>query len=98
MLSTLSTFFRTIWIILKKDIRVALRQPINLSATFVPPIGFLLVGFLGAAAVGRSPVALVNLDTGSKGAQMVQIFHQADVFRITDTSQQQAAAMLKNID
>ncbi|GAC1377970.1 MAG: ABC transporter permease [Ktedonobacteraceae bacterium] len=94
----LSAFFRAIWVLLRKDIRVWLRQPTNISATFVPPIGFLLVGALGAAAVGRSPVALVNLDAGAKGTQMVQIFHNADVFRITDTSKDQAARMLKNID
>ncbi len=67
-------FFRSIWVILRKDIRIWLRQPTNISATFVPPIGFLLVGALGAAAVGRNPVALVNLDHGARGVQMVQIF------------------------
>ncbi len=94
----LSDFFRAIWVILRKDIRVWLRQPSTIAATFVPPIGFLLVGALGAAAVGRSPVALVNLDAGAKGAQMAQIFHSADVFRITDTNPRQAQSMLKNID
>ena len=94
----LASFVRTIWVILRKDIRVWLRQPMNLAATFLPPTAFLLVGALGAAAVGRSPVALVNLDSGSKGVQMAQIFHEADVFRITDASPQQAQALLKNID
>jgi len=91
-------FFRSIWVILRKDIRVWMRQPSNISATFVPPIGFLLVGALGAAAVGRSPVALVNLDHSAKGVQMVQIFHNADVFRITDATPQQAKALYNNID
>ncbi|HET7639941.1 MAG TPA: ABC transporter permease [Ktedonobacteraceae bacterium] len=94
----LSDFFRAIWVILRKDVRVWLRQPATIAATFVPPIGFLLVGALGAAAVGRSPVALVNLDVGAKGMQMAQIFHSADVFRITDTNSQQAKSMLANID
>jgi ABC-type multidrug transport system permease subunit len=94
----LSDFFRAIWVILRKDVRVWLRQPATIAATFVPPIGFLLVGALGAAAVGRSPVALVNLDAGTKGVQMAQIFHSAGVFRITDTHAQQAKSMLKNID
>jgi len=93
-----ASFFRAIWVILRKDIRVWLRQPANIAATLVPPIGFLLVGALGAAAVGRNPVALVNLDTGAKGVQMVQTFHKADVFRITDTNAQQARQMLNNID
>ena len=92
-----TSFFRALWVILRKDIRVWLRQPTNIAATFLPPISFLLVGALGAVAVGRSPVALVNMDTGAKGAQMVQIFHNADVFRVTDTTAEQAKKMLSDI-
>ncbi|HLZ81769.1 MAG TPA: ABC transporter permease [Ktedonobacteraceae bacterium] len=94
----LSTFFRAIWVILRKDIRIWLRQPTIVATTFIPPIGFLLVGALGAAAVGRSPVALVTLDSGPKGVQMAQIFHNADVFRITDASAQQARNLYNKID
>ncbi len=93
-----TSFFRAIWVILRKDIRVWLRQPTNIAATILPSLSFLLVGALGAAAVGRSPVALVNLDTGAKGIQMVQIFHNADVFRVTDTTPGQAKKMLDDID
>ncbi len=98
MLSSFTAFFRAIWVILKKDIRVWLRQPVNIAATIIPPIAFLLVEALGAAAVGRSPVALVTLDSGPKGQQMAQIFRKADVFRITDATPQQAQALLDNID
>jgi ABC-2 type transport system permease protein len=42
-------------------------------------------------------VALVTLDHGSRGIQMQQIFHNAEVFRITDASPQQAQVLLKNI-
>jgi len=94
----LRSFFRALWVIARKDIRIYLRQPANISATFVPPLAFLLVGALGAAAVGRSPVALVTLDHGPKGIQMQQIFHNADVFRITDATPQQAQVLLHNID
>ncbi|HEX6108000.1 MAG TPA: ABC transporter permease [Ktedonobacteraceae bacterium] len=92
------SFLHAVWVILRKDIRIYLRQPANIAATFVPSLGFLLVGALGAAAVGRSPVALVTLDHGAKGIQMQQIFHNADVFRITDASPQQAQALFNNID
>lgn len=91
------TFLHTVWAIFRKDITLWLLNRSNIAATIVPPIGFLLVGFLGAAAVGRSPVALVTLDQGPKGIQMQQIFHQADVFRITDASPQQAQVLLNNI-
>ncbi|MEO8954042.1 MAG: hypothetical protein ACR2H5_06100 [Ktedonobacteraceae bacterium] len=38
-----TSFFRALWVILRKDIRVWLRQPTNIAATFLPPISFLLV-------------------------------------------------------
>ncbi len=98
MFARFTAYAKAIWVILRKDIRIWLRQPANIGATIIPPIGFLLVGALGAAAVGRSPVALVTLDSGQKGQQMAQIFHSADVFRITDTNPQQAQALLNNID
>ena len=44
-----TVFFHAIWVILRKDIRVMLRQPLNISATLIPPIAFLLVNVLGAA-------------------------------------------------
>lgn len=91
------SFFRTVWAMLRKDLTVWIRQRSTAAATIVPPLAFLLVNALGAAAVGRSPVALVTLDHGPKGIQMQQIFHQADVFRITDATPQQAQMLLKNL-
>src|ERR1017187_4621337 len=93
----LLTFLHTIWTVMRKDIRIWLRQPANMAATIIPPLGFLLVEALGAAAVGRSPVALVRLDNGPKGIEMAQIFHSADVFRITDATPQQAQSLYNNI-
>src|SRR5579863_1545455 len=90
-------FLRTIWAILRKDLTVWIRQRSTATATIVPPLAFLLVNALGAAAVGRSPVALVTLDHGPKGIQMQQIFHQADVFRLTDATPQEAQTLLQNL-
>ncbi|HLI07705.1 MAG TPA: ABC transporter permease [Ktedonobacteraceae bacterium] len=98
MFSSLSTFIRNVLTIFWKDLRVWLRQPSTVAATIVPPLAFLLVEALGAAAVGRSPVALVVQDTGVKGAQMAQIIHNADVFRITDANAQQARVLINNLD
>src|SRR5579862_6254314 len=93
----LLSFFRSLWAIIRKDLAIWVRQPTNLAVTFVPALAFLLVNALGAAAVGLSPVALVTLDHGPKGVQMQQIFHAADVFRITDATPQQAQILLKNL-
>ena len=93
----ITRFFHAAWVIFRKDIRVLLRQPVIIATTLLPPIAFLLVNALGAVAVGRSPVALVTLDSGAKGQQMAQIIHNADVFRITDATPTQAQTMLSTI-
>lgn len=98
MFSSLLIFFHNTLTIFWKDLRVWLRQPTTIGATIIPPLAFLLVEALGAAAVGRSPVALVTLDSGAKGVQMAQIIHNADVFRITDASASQARVLINNLD
>jgi len=93
----IQAFLRSVWAITRKDLRVWLNNRCNIAATVIPPIAFLLIQALGAVAVGRSPVALVTLDAGTKGRQMQQIFHSADVFRVTDATPAQAATLYKNI-
>lgn len=93
-----SAFFRTIWAICRKDLTIWSRQPTNIVATVVPPLAFLLIQALGAAAVGRSPVALVIQDHGPKGQQMAQVFQQADVFRLQQTDAQHAQQLFNNLD
>ncbi len=85
------------WTILKNDLRVWVHQPINIVVTFLPPVAFLLIQALAAEAVGRSPVALVTLDQDASGQQMRQILHDADVFRITDASPEQAQRLFNNV-
>ncbi len=91
------SFLRSVWAIIRKDLRVWLSNRRNIAATIVPPLAFLLIQALGAVAVGRSPVALVTMDTGPKGQRMQQILHQADVFRITDATPAQAKNLYDNI-
>src|SRR5579884_3517428 len=67
-------FWRTIWTILRKDIVVWLCHPATVAATVVPALAFLLVNALGAAAVGRSPVALVTLDHAPKAGRWSRFF------------------------
>src|SRR6266516_4510845 len=97
LMTQLINFLRIVWIVLKKDVRVWLRQPVNLAVIFIPALAFLLVSALGTAAVGRSPVALVTIDQRPKGIQMQRIFHDADVFRITDATPEQARQLYNEI-
>jgi ABC-type multidrug transport system permease subunit len=95
----LTLSLRALLALIRKDLGVWIRQPVNVVATVLPPLAFLLIEFLGAAAVGRSPVALVQMDHGVKATQMAQIFAQADVFRLTNASSEaQAEALLKQLD
>src|SRR5437660_2481227 len=92
-----NNFLRIVWIVFKKDVRVWLRQPVNLAVIFIPALAFLLVSALGTAAVGRSPVALVTLDHGPKRIQMQHSFHDAGLFRISDATPQQARQLYNQI-
>ncbi|HET8913982.1 MAG TPA: ABC transporter permease [Ktedonobacteraceae bacterium] len=93
-----SAFFRAIWTICRKDLTIWSRQPTNIAATVLPPLAFLLIEALGAAAVGHSPVALVVQDHGPKGQQMAQIFQQANVFKLQQTDAQHAQQLFNNLD
>jgi ABC-2 type transport system permease protein len=93
-----STFVRTVWAMCKKDLRIWLRQPSNVTITVLPALALLFVDALSAGAVGSSPVALVNLDHGARGQQMVQVIHRADVFRVHDATAAQAQVLYKDLD
>lgn len=91
-------FLQAAWVIMIKDLQVWLRQPVILVATFAPPLVFLLVQFLGAESVGRSPVALVVQDRGPEGAKIAQAIRDANVFRLQDVDAARGQALLKNLD
>jgi ABC-2 type transport system permease protein len=93
----ISTFIRSVWAIYRKDLAVWWQNRVTMVSGFIPILSLVLLQALGAASVGRSPVALVTLDRGPKGTQMQQIFHDADVFRITDTTPQEAQELLRNV-
>src|SRR5215471_9839979 len=91
-------FLHSIWVIFRKDLSVWLRNRLNIAVSILPVLTILLVNGLFSVAVGRSPVALVTLDHGPKGQEMQQIFHQADLFRITDATPQLAQTLLRNLE
>jgi ABC-2 type transport system permease protein len=91
-------FLSTSWGILLKDLRIWLRQPVNMAASILPSLAFLLVQALGAQAVGRSPVALVVQDVGGQGEKIAQAIRQADVFRLKEVDAAQAQKLLAQLD
>ncbi|MGD0610118.1 MAG: ABC transporter permease [Anaerolineales bacterium] len=91
-------FLQSAWVLLIKDLQVWVRQPVTIVATFAPPLVFLLVQALGAEAVGRSPVALVEQDKGPQGVQIARAIRNADVFRLQEVDAARAQALLKNLN
>ena len=92
------TFLHALWAIFRKDLIVWSRNRRVILTSIVPVLSITLIQGLTTISTGRSPVALVTLDHGPKGTQMQQIFHQADVFRISDVDPQEAQTLLKNLD
>ncbi len=88
-------FVRIVWAIFKKDLVIWIQRPAILIATFVPPLGFLLVAAFISVSFGRSPVAIVMLDHGRTGTSMQQILHRADAFTITDATPAQAQTLFE---
>jgi ABC-2 type transport system permease protein len=95
---SMGSFLRTTWAIMRKDVGVWRRRRANVATTFLPPLVFLLVQVLGAAAVGRSPVALVVQDAGPRGAQLADAIRRADVFRVREVDAAQANALLEGLE
>jgi ABC-type multidrug transport system permease subunit len=94
----IQNFLCTTWFILRKDLQIWLRQPANIAATIVPALVVLIIQALGAQAVGRSPVALVEEDTGAQGAMIAQAIRNTNVFRLSEVDATQAQTQLKNLD
>jgi len=75
-----------VWAICRKDLVLWLRRPLQLVGALLVPVSYTLVVFLGARATSLEPVAVVNLDRGPVGAQLVQAINDAGVFRVHLTS------------
>lgn len=83
-------FMRMARVICHNDLRVLARRPAKIAAAVIPALIFLFIELLEAAAVTSQPIALVTLNHSQKALQMQQIFHESDVFRITDATPQEA--------
>ena len=86
-------FTAAAWTIAWKDARVWVSRPLQVLGSLLVPISYTLVVFLGSAATSREPVAVVNLDHGPTGAQLVHAITGAGVFRVSVTSPAAAQRM-----
>src|SRR5579859_7001571 len=83
--------------IARKDIGVWARQPTAVAATVLPAVVLIGVLYIGAAAVGHNPVALVVDDSGPHAQQLVQILADSDAFVVTRATQDEASTALADL-
>lgn len=76
-----------------KDLRTWLGRPVLVLSTLLVPVSYSLVAFLGSAATAAEPVAVVNLDRGPVGTQIVEAIGNAQVFRVSLVSPARADTM-----
>jgi ABC-type transport system involved in multi-copper enzyme maturation permease subunit len=86
-----------IWAIARKDIGVWMRQPTAIAATVLPAIVLVGVLYIGAAAVGRNPVALVVQDDGPHAQQLAAMLERSDAFVVTPATADEAARDLQTL-
>jgi ABC-2 type transport system permease protein len=86
-----------IWAIVRKDFAVWLRQPTAVASTVLPALGLIVVLYIGAAAVGRNPVALVVEDNGPHAQELAAILEDSDAFNVSVLSADQATAALDSL-
>ncbi len=88
---------RIIRAIVSQDLAIWLRRPAILAATILPSIGLFIATFIGASAVGRNQVALVQLDNGPHAQQMAQIINDYQAFVVHPVSADEAQSQLKDL-
>ncbi|HXR65130.1 MAG TPA: ABC transporter permease [Ktedonobacteraceae bacterium] len=94
----MKAFCRIVWINAQKDLRIWLRQWYNIAAALLMPLTYVLVVWLGAAAVGESPVALVLEDQGPIAQQVAQSLQDAQVFRLSLVNAATAHHLYNNLE
>jgi ABC-2 type transport system permease protein len=86
-----------VWAICKKDLMLWLRHPVQIVGALLVPVSYTLVVFLGSQATSLEPVAVVNLDHGPVGAQLVRAMNDAGVFRLHLTSPARALQLYDSL-
>lgn len=92
------TSLRAVWSITRKDLSLAVRRPIVIVVTVLPPLILLLVLIMQSVSVGVDPVAVVNDSPGCAASRaMQQIAAGYDGFSTTVTGAPAASADFQNL-
>lgn len=92
------TTLRAVWSIIRKDLSLAVRRPVVIAVTILPPLILLLVLIMQSVSVGVDPVAVVNDSPGCAASRaMQQIAVGYDGFSTTVTSVAAASADFRDL-
>ena len=97
-MQTFGRFFLVLAVTARHDLRIWSRQWSNILAALVMPFTYVLVVYLAAAAVGKSPVALVVEDPGPVAASVAQAIETADVFQVRVVDAASAQQLYANLE
>lgn len=92
-----SQTLRQAWSVCQKDLRVWLKQPVQILSTSVPPCIYLLLVWIGTNAVSHNPVALVQQDHGPAAVRISQAIVDADVFRVSMVDEKDAQRLYRDL-
>lgn len=92
------TELQAVWSIVRKDLALAIRRPVVILVTVVPPLILLLVLIMQSVSVGVDPVAVVNDSPGCAASRTMQgIAAGYDGFSTTVTSDAAASADFQDL-
>jgi ABC-2 type transport system permease protein len=88
-----------LWLSIKKDIRILLRDKVGISLMFVMPIILVVVvtsiqnSTFQLVAKNKLPIVICNTDTGKASAQFIESVNKIGMFNVTQIPKQQAASI-----
>jgi ABC-2 type transport system permease protein len=88
-----------LWISIKKDIRILLRDKVGISLMFVMPIILVVVvtsiqnSTFQLVAKNKLPIIICNTDTGKASVQFIESVNKIGMFNVTQIPKQNAATI-----
>ncbi|WP_214070901.1 ABC transporter permease [Mucilaginibacter sp. dw_454] len=93
-----------LWISIKKDIRILLRDKVGISLMFVMPIILVVVvtsiqnSTFQLVNKNKLPIVICNTDTGKASTQFIESVNKIGMFTVTQTSKDKAAAIASDME
>ncbi|MES2425854.1 MAG: ABC transporter permease [Bacteroidota bacterium] len=88
-----------LWISIKKDIRILLRDKVGISLMFVMPIILVVVvtsiqnSTFQLVAKNKLPIIICNTDTGKASKQFIESVNKIGMFNVTEIGKDKAASI-----